>query len=461
MQVKVSGSNNYLEKNNIVCFFEPQSVAVVGTLRESYFGSHAIIKNLLEVGFMGKIYPIDVSCSEFMGLKVHASLKNISEKIDLVLAIVNSSMISNLMIECVEKDVKAIIIFSNSFLESDEGKFILQKEVLEIAKRSGIRVIGPNTAGIINTGNSFISHPYIMGHGKIKLGGISLCGQNRMISPHTYPFADFHYGISKVCDLGNKSDVDESDILEYLENDSSTKVIAMHIENIRDGKRFLKIARRVTYKKPVLVLKPGRTNEQVFDAACKQAGIILLEKFSELFEIPKFFAFQPLPKGNQFGIISYTGMGAALAADEGAKYNLSIAKLSPDTIAKLNVISPGLCKSVVDLGPLMALKNDYISVYPEILKVVLEDDNIDCLFHILWAAPMGPFLEDYIKIFRNLRSVSQKPVVIWVYGPRQPNVYDLTCNLEDLGFPVFSALETAIKAIGLAYQYAIWKGRKP
>jgi acetyltransferase len=276
--------------------------------------------------------------------------------------------------------------------------------------------------------------------------------------------------------LGNKSDVDESDMLEYLENDPLTKVIAIHIENIRDGRRFAEIAKRVSYKKPVLVLKAGRTNQeglvptlqtsplpldnQIFDTVCKQVGIILLEKFGELFEIPKFFAYQPLPKGNKFGIISYTGMGAALAADEGAKYNLSVAKLSPETVTKLDAISPGLCKTIIDLGPLTTLKSDYMSVYPEILKVVLEDDNIDCLFHILWADPAGAFVEGYTKIFRKLRGISQKPVAIWVYGPQLPSIYDLTHNLEDLGFPVFSDLETAIKAIGAAYQYAIWRKGK-
>jgi acyl-CoA synthetase (NDP forming) len=246
----------------------------------------------------------------------------------------------------------------------------------------------------------------------------------------------------------------------------------MHIENIRDGRRFLEIAKRVNCKKPVLVLKSSRTNEggmgsiprtsplslgdQVFDALCKQAGIIRLEKFGELFEIPKFFAYQLLPEGNQLGIVSHTGMGAALAADEGAKYNLSVAKLSPETAIKLNTIFPNLWKTIIDIGPLAALEEDYISVYPEILKIVLTDNNIDCLLHIPWANPAGASVEDYTKIYRRLHGTCQKPVAIWIYGPRLPIIYDITCNLEDLGYPVFSDLETAIKGIGVAYQYAIW-----
>jgi acyl-CoA synthetase (NDP forming) len=410
MERKGSEISTYPKKNGLAYFFEPQSVAVIGPLKEGFFGGHPAIKNLLEAGFRGKIYPIDLSCSDVLGLKVHTSIKNLRQKIDLVMIVTDPKTIPTVMIECAERGVKAIIIVSDGFAERNEEGLLSEKKIFEIARQSGMRIIGPNTAGIINARNDLICCPYIMGQGKIRSGGIALCGQNRMISPHTFPYADFHYGVSKVCDLGNKSDVDESDMLEYLENDLPTKVIAMHIENIRDSKRFLEIARRVTHKKPLLVLRTGRTNQggtasppqtsslllddQIFDTVCKQVGIIPLEKSGELLEIPKFFAYQPLPKGNKFGIISYTGMGAALAADEGAKYNLSVAKLSPETVTKLDAISPSLCKTIVDLGPLTALKSDYMSVYPEILKVVLADDNIDCLFHILWADPAGASVED-------------------------------------------------------------------
>ena len=473
MERKGSETSTHVEKNSLAYFFEPQSVAVIGPLKEGFWGSHSAIKNLLEASFTGKIYPIDFSCSDVLGLKVHTSIKNVSQKIDLVLIVADPQTIPTVMIECAEKGVKAIIIVSDGFAERNEQGLLLEKKVVEIARQSGMRIIGPNSAGIINAKNDLICCPVVMGHGKIRSGGIALCAENRMIGPHTYPYADLHYGVSKICDLGNKSDVDESDMLQYLEHDSSTKVIAMHIESIRDANRFLGIARRVTHKKPVLVLKSSRTNQgatlstlhtgspslddQVFNAACKQVGIIHLEKFNELFEVPKFLVYQPLPRGNKLGIVSDTEMGAVLAADEGVKYNLSVAKLSPETATKIKAIHPGLWKTIVDSGPFAALNSDYMSVYPETLKFVLTDDNIDCLLHILWADPTGASVEDYTKIYRKLRGISQKPVAIWVYGPRLPSTYDLTRNLEDLGFPVFADLETAIKAIGLAYQYAIWK----
>jgi acetyltransferase len=263
--------------------------------------------------------------------------------------------------------------------------------------------------------------------------------------------------------------VDECDLLEYLESDPATKVITMYLESIRDGRRFLKISRMVTAKKPVLILKSGRTKEgakvsashtgalavddQIFSAVCKQAGVIRLEKFSELFELPKIFSLQPLPKGNRLGIVTFTGGVGVLAIDEGAKYGLSVARLSPEIAKKLNAIFPGLGKAVVDIGPPMAV-NNYITIYSDILKTVLEDDNIDCLFNVIWTSPFEEFVEEYLKFYGALQGKYQKTIATWIYGPSIPLINEMSSRMEDLGFPVFSDLEMAIKALGIAYQYS-------
>jgi acetyltransferase len=275
--------------------------------------------------------------------------------------------------------------------------------------------------------------------------------------------------VSKICDYGNKCDVDECDLLEYLESDPATKVITMYLESIQDGQRFLKISRRVTAKKPVLILKSGRTKEgarasashtgalavddQIFSAACKQAGIIRLEKFREFFELPKIFSLQPLPKGNRLGIVTFTGGVGVLAIDEGAKYGLSVARLSPEMADRLNSIFPGLGKPVVDIGPPMAV-NNYMTIYSEILKTVLSDDHIDCLSNIIWTSPFEEFVEEYLKFYGTLEKNAQKTIATWVYGPSIPLINKLSSGLEDLGFPVFSDLEMAIKALGIGCQYA-------
>ena len=465
MEDKVSDS----EKRVLNLFFEPQSVAVVGSLREGYFGGYVVIKTMQNAGFQGKIYPVNPSYQEVLGLKVYPSIKEIPDKIDLTIIMINRRTVPTVMRECTEKGIRAVVVVADGFAERDEEGAKLQNEIVEIARGAGIRIIGPNTAGIVNSDNGMILGPYEPGYKKVKPGSVAICAQTGMINPQAFPYGDLHYGISKICDYGNKCDVDECDLLEYLESDPATKVITMYLESIRDGRRFLEISRRVSAKKPVLILKSGRTREgarvsashtgalavddQIFSAACKQAGTIRLEKYREFFELPKIFSLQPLPEGNRLGMVTFTGMVGVLAIDEGAKYGLSMAKLSPKIADQLNSIFPGLGKPVVDIGPSMAV-NNYMTIYSDIVKTVLLEDNIDCLFNVIWTSPFEAFVEEYLKFYKTLEKNTQKTIATWVYGPSIPLVNKLSSGLEDLGFPVFSDLEMAIKALGIAYQYS-------
>ncbi len=460
------------ERSPMELFFEPQSVAVVGSLREGYFGGYVVIKTLLNAGFGGKVYPVNPSYEEVLGLKVYPSIKDISEKIDLVLIMINRRSVPDVLMECAGKGIRAVIVVADGFAERDDEGARLQNEIAEIARQAGIRIIGPNTAGILNTANGLAPVPYESGYEKVKPGAVAICAQTGMINPQAFPYADLHFGVSKICDYGNKCDVDECDLLEYLESDPATKVITMYLESIRDGRRFLEISRRVAAKKPVLILKSGRTKEgakvsashtgalamddQIFSAACKQAGVLRLEKFREFFELPKIFSLQPLPRGNRLGIVTFTGAVGVLAIDEGAKYGLSITRLSPEITRQLNAIFPGLGKPVVDIGPPMAV-NNYMTIYADILRTVLADDNIDCLFNVIWTSPFEEFVEEYLTFYRESQGKHQKTIATWIYGPSIPLINKLSSRMEDLGFPVFTDLEMAIKALGIAYQYSKWK----
>jgi acyl-CoA synthetase (NDP forming) len=461
------------EKSNLSLFFEPKSVAVIGSMREGYFGGYVVIKTLLNAGFKGKIFPVNPSYQKVVGLKVYPSLKDIPEKIDLVFLIINRRAVPDMMRICADKRIKAAVVVADGFAERDEEGAKLQSEVLGVARQAGIRIIGPNTAGVANPANGFIPDPYEMGYEKVKVGGIAVCAQTGMINPQAFPYGDLHYGVSKICDFGNKGDVDECDMLEYLGNDQQTKVITMYLESIRDGRRFLKLSKRVTSKKPVLILKSGRTKEgakvsashtgslavddQIFDAGCKQAGIIRLEKFGELFELPKIFDAQPLPRGGRLGIVTFTGAVGVLAIDEAAKYGLSASKLSPESSAKLNAIFPGLAKTIVDIGPPMAVIGDYMGIYSKILEDVLEDDTLDCLFNVIWTSPFESVVEEYLKLYKKIKGKYRMTIATWIYGPSIPLVQEMSSQMEDLGFPVFRDPEISIKALGIAYQYAIHK----
>lgn len=464
------------KKSDLKYFFEPKSIAVIGSFKEGFFGGYVVVKSLLNAGFAGEIYPVNPSYKEVLGLKVYPSIKDITEEIDLVLIIINCRAVPGVMRECVERRIKAAIVVADGFAERDEEGARLQKEILKIARHNGMRIVGPNTAGIANPAKGLIPNPYEIGYERLKTGGIAICGQTGMINPQAFPYDDLHYGVSKLCDFGNKSDVDECDMLEYLENDPATKVITMYLESIGDGRRFLEISKGVASKKPVLILKSGRTKEgahvstshtgslavddQIFNAACKQTGVIRLKNFLELFELPKIFAYQPLPKGNRLAMVTFTGGVGVIAIDEVTKYHLSIATLSPETETKLNAIFPGLGKTIVDIGPAMVLSNNYTEIYSKILKDVLADDEIDCIFNVIWVGPSGKYVEDYLKFYKELQGRYQKTIATWIYGPKIPFLNEMAYQLEDLGFPVFSNIEMAIKALGIACQYAMARREK-
>ncbi len=178
------------EKSNLSLFFEPKSVAVIGSMREGYFGGYVVIKTLLNAGFKGKIFPVNPSYQKVLGLKVYPSLKDIPEKIDLVFLIINRRAVPDMMRICADKGIKAVVVVADGFAERDEEGAKLQSEVLRFAKRAGIRILGPNTAGVANPANGFIPDPYEMGYEKVKVGGIAICAQTGMINPQAFPYGD-------------------------------------------------------------------------------------------------------------------------------------------------------------------------------------------------------------------------------------------------------------------------------
>jgi acyl-CoA synthetase (NDP forming) len=450
-------------------FFEARSLAVIGTFREGWFGGFVVIESLLNAGYKGRIYPVNPSYKEVRGLRVYHTVREVREEIDLAVIMINARSVPQVLRECAEKGVKAVIVVADGFAERDQGGVLLQREIVDIARGTGLRIIGPNTAGIVNTANGLNMCPYDAGYYKLKEGSVAICAQTGMTNPQAFPYHDLQFGVSKICDFGNKCDVDECDLLEYLEEDPETSVISMYLESISNGRRFLEVVSRVATSKPLLLLKSGKTREgarasashtgslavddHIFEAACNQAGVLRLERFNDLFEMPKMFIYQPLPEGNRMGIITITGGVGVLSIDEGAKYGLVSAELSPQTRELLNGIFPNLGGTTVDIGPPAAALRDFPSRYPEIFGAVIADENVDCLFNILWVDPVGRLIEAYGEVYKWIRAKNRKPVVTWLYGPRIKSIDLLRQRLEDLGFPVFKDPETSVRALGTALKF--------
>jgi acyl-CoA synthetase (NDP forming) len=456
--------------SDLSCFFDPRSIAVIGSFRESFFGGYVIVKSLLKAGYKGKIFPVNPAYEDVHGLKVYPSLKEVPHEVDLAMVMINARSVAGIVHECAEKGVRAMIVVSDGFAERDEEGARLQKALIELAGKKDIRIIGPNTAGVVNTSNGFNPCAYEAGYYRIRKGPIAIGSQTGMTNPQAFPYPDLQFGVSKICDFGNKCDVDECDLLEYLAADSDTGVVSLYLESIRDGRRLMKIAKSVTKKKPILIFKSGRTREgarasashtgsmavddKIFDSLCRQTGILRLEEFQDLFEIPKIFASQPLPKGGRLGIITFTGGVGVVTIDEGAKYGMGLTTLSAETERSLDAIYQGLGTMPVDIGPMMAAVKNPFDIYPEVVQAVAADSNVDVLFIVLWANPTGTIVSSYLKAYERIKDHVRKPIATWVYGPNTEVAAHLRKRIEEMGYPVFRSPEKCVQALGLAVQYS-------
>jgi acyl-CoA synthetase (NDP forming) len=449
------------QKANLRYLFEPQSVAIIGASAQQGKSGFNIVRNLKEWGFKGKIFPVNPNNNEILGLKTYPRVDAITEEVETAIIATPAPTVPQVMKECVRKGVKGAIIISSGF--SEEGQQQLETEVVNIAKEGAIRLIGPNTTGIINTSLNFTSAfgpLQVVPQGKIAF--IAQTGQFAgVMTDHI--ISSLHVGLSKVVGLGNKSDVDEADVLDYLRDDVETKVIAMYLEGVKDGRRFLTSAKKATKVKPVLLFKGGTTEagskaaishtaslagrEEIFDAACRQAGIIRTQTFDELAELALAFSLLPLPKGNNVGILSSTGAVCVMLADLACKAGLQIAPLSPRTAMTLRKITPEWHNLSNPVDFWAAVEKVGLSKgYTIAIEALRSDGNIDSVI-----VHCGVLKGRGAQLFQ-VRG-EEKPTVFSISGTKESRDL-LAKQLISEGFPAYSSFHTAVRAISTITWYA-------
>lgn len=457
-------------KDNVAALFESENVAVIGSIKGSWFGGYVVISQLKKFGYKGDIYPVNPAGGEVLGIKAYKTLADIPEPVDLAIIMTSYKAFPKIIEECSEKGIKACIIISDGFAERAEEGSKLQQKIVKIAKKTGMRLIGPNTIGLVNTANGLMSNPYILEYDKIYKGSIGIFGQTGLVGPQALPLEDTGYGISKICDVGNKCDVDENDILEYFGDDTDTDVIIMHIEDIKNGRLFVETAGKIVAKKPVLVLKPGKTKEsakalashtgslagedRIYDAAMKQAGVIRVNSHVELMEYAKIFSHNPvLPLKNRVAIVTFTGGFGVMGIDAAVEAGLTLADLSAESRKKLRDLYPALASNPTDLGPAMPVTADFDLLYRQVLDIIANDPNVDCIAIVTYVG-MGLGSTD---IFTDLRKKTTKPIAIWLYSQKPKEMFDFARELDISGVPVFSKWEHALGALGAMYKYSLIK----
>jgi 4-hydroxybutyryl-CoA synthetase (ADP-forming) len=460
-----SSLNPPLSKSN---FLDPQSIAVIGASEKPGVGK-AIFSNIIN-GYKGKIYPITPSNPSVFGFKAYKSVLEVPEEIDLAVIATPNKIVPAVMEEVGKKNIKGVIIVSAGFKEADEQGAKLEKEISTISKKYGIRIIGPNCLGIMSLSQRNLMNATFL---KItpKFGGIALVSQSGAICAATVEDAIGQgIGFSKVVSMGNKVDMDENDILELLSEDTETKVIVMYLEDIHDGRRFMEIAKRITIqnKKPIIVLKAGRTPEgakaamshtgalmgsdEIYDSLFTQSGVIRVDTMQDLFDLSTAFSKQPIPSDHGgVVIVSNAGGPAIISTDACSKYRLKMADLSSSIEAIAEVIPPhGSARNPVDIVG----DADY-GRFEKVLAIVLSNQNVGSV--VTMCTPSATL--DYNELARTIVKASKnsgKTMLAALMGLAEGT--ENKQILSDGNIPHFMYAEPAIKTLNAMYSYRDWLG---
>ena len=447
-------------------FLTPKSIAIIGASEKSGIG-RAIFSNI-QNGYKGRIYPITPSNEYVFGIKAYKSVLDVPEDIDLAVVATPNKIVPQVMDEVGKKKIQGAIIVSAGFKEVDEQGAMLEREVGTICKKYGTRVIGPNCLGIMSLSkNNMMNSTFL----KItpKYGGIALVSQSGAICAATVEDAMAQgIGFSKVISMGNKVDIDENDVLELLSTDPETRVIIMYLEDIRDGRRFMEVAKKTTLenKKPIVVIKAGRTPEgakaamshtgalmgadEVYDALFSQCGVIRVDTMQELFDLATAFSKQPIPEDNKgVVIVSNAGGPAIISTDACSKYGIKIADLtsSKDTISKV-IPAHGSPRNPVDIVG----DADY-NRFEKVLSEVVSNTNVGSI--VTMCTPSATLdYNDLARTIVNTTRDSGKTSLSALMGLAEGT--ENKQILSDGGIPHFPYAEPAIRTLKAMYDFSKW-----
>jgi acetate---CoA ligase (ADP-forming) len=448
--------------------FSPKSVAVIGASRTPGKVGHEVVSNLINGGFEGDIVPINPSADEVLGLKCYPDLKSYPEKIDLGIIAIPTRFVHAAVESCVAAGAGAVVVITAGFKEVGEEGAQLEKELARYCAAQGVRLLGPNCLGLLNThaklNASFASR-------MPKAGNISVFSQSgALVTAILDWFAARQLGMGKMVSIGNKADLNENDFLRVFAEDEKTDVIVGYLESIIDGDEFIRVAEATSSIKPVMILKAGTTQagtkaasshtgslagaDIAYGAAFHRAGVIRAEGFEELFDYATAFAMQPLPRGNRVAIITNAGGPGIMAADAVENSGMEVAVLS-------NSIATALKKKLPDAAsvgnPIDVLGDAEPDRYVMAVNAAQDDEGVDAIVIILTPQAMTLPAETARSIAKCLRG--EKPVMACFMGGE--DVMPGRDELVARNLPDYPAPERAVAALKAMYDYSAWRNRPP
>jgi len=448
-------------------FFQPKSVVIIGASATPHKPGNDVIRNIQANGFRGKMYLVNPKGEEILGMKAYPTVKEIPEAVDLAVIILPAAANPQAIRDCAARGIKAVVLAAGGFSEVDEKGEGLQDELIRAVRETGVRVLGPNTSGHTSTPADFTSSFFPLG--RVPRGKISYIAQTGNFATHTmrYIATAENYGVARVIGLGNKVDIEESEALEYLGSDPETGAIFIYLESLKKPRRFLEVARQVTPRKPVFMLKGGRTMEgakaavahtaamaaeyRVTEALIRQGGITPLYRYSHLFLAAKALAVMPLPKGDRVSFFAPSGAMLVCLTDHCLSLGLKVPDFTEPTRKFLQDISPSIVRmrNPVDIWFAAGLHGvEY--AYREGMRAALKDPNIDAVVPILLltdetGVPNLQFIADLAREF------PEKPIYATFTGEKK-HMDAGKAFLEPQGVPTFPLIEEPFDVLSILAQ---------
>jgi acetyl coenzyme A synthetase (ADP forming)-like protein len=452
----------------------PRSIAVIGASRERGTIGHEIFRNLLNGGFNGPVYPVHPTAPHVASVPAYSSVNAIPNPVDLAVVVVPAEHVLAVIEECGAKGVRGLVVISAGFAETGGAGAVAQKELVAAARGAGMRLVGPNCMGVINTAAgigmnaTFAPTPPIPG----RLGFLSQSGG---LGIAVLEEADRRrLGLSSFVSVGNKADVSGNDLLRYWQTDDGTDVILLYLESFGNPRQFARVARQVSRTKPIVAVKAGRTvagsraasshtaalasPDVAVDALFAQTGVIRVDTLQELFEVAQVLSDQPLPAGRRVGIVTNSGGPGILAADACEANGLVVPELAAATQAALREFLSGAAgvRNPVDL-----VASGSASDYERTIRLLVADENVDAVV-VVFTPPLVTEPDDVASAVAAVAAGATKPIIAnFVSSQTAPEALTTsTCRVPCFAFP-----ESAVRALARAAAYRSWRdrpaGRRP
>ncbi|HPX30832.1 MAG TPA: GNAT family N-acetyltransferase [Smithella sp.] len=440
-------------------FFYPKSIAVIGASDVKGKLGYNVFWNLINHDFPGMLYPINPKKDSIKGVKCYKSILDVPDPVDMAIVIVPAKAVEAAISDCCSKGVKYVVVEAAGFAETGEEGRQAQERIEKIIRAHGCRVLGPNCSGVINTHHNMVQSIGLLSD--LHKGNVGMVAQAGVYA------AGILTGLSNVLDfgivatIGNKMDINETDILEYLSDDDNISVIVMYMEDIRSGKRFVDVASRAAVRKPVIILKSGRTeagkkavsshtaslagNDEINSAAFKQSGIIRARDNEHLFALTRAFSKQPVPKGNGVLVITYTGSMGVAATDMLYLSNMRLAALEPYFQKRLKQVMPDYASigNPIDCSFSMTPRQ-----VKDLIDIGVESGDVHGFIVII----QGEILGSFVDVMKNI-DYKEKPVLCCVAC--KEFMIDDVVKMEQAGIPVYSTAEMAAEVLSQMYHYGV------